>query len=271
MASEGPNSFAAQSSDNAVGTEEWTNPTQAATQDDATAQAGVVGSPPTYETIKLVVAGSVVGDNFASGEAFTADNDTYTSFGGEASNGGQSLTGEDVKAEDFGIVIQCQGASHSQYLKLLNPQFSTIPDNAEVNGFTIEVDDGIGAVGAATIDHVRITVHYTEAAAPPTLTSIDPDSGTTEGGTTVTLTGTDFVDGATVTFDGDAATNVTFNSSTEIECDTPAHAAGAVDVVVTNPDDQTDTLAGAYTYVEPAAGGGGGASGMSGMSGLTTP
>jgi hypothetical protein len=36
-------------------------------------------------------------------------------------------------------------------------------------------------------------------------------------------------------------------------CDTPAHAAGAVDVIVTNPDAQADTLTDGYEYVTPAA------------------
>jgi hypothetical protein len=32
---------------------------------------------------------------------------------------------------------------------------------------------------------------------------------------------------------------------------TPAHAAGTVDVVVTNPDGRTATLSGGYDYVTP--------------------
>ena len=34
---------------------------------------------------------------------------------------------------------------------------------------------------------------------------------------------------------------------------TPPHAAGTVDVTVTNPDGQSDTSIGAYTYVEPGS------------------
>lgn len=100
-----------------------------------------------------------------------------------------------------------------------------------------------------------LTINYTEAADPPTLTSIDPDTGTTAGGTAFEITGTDFVTGAEVTFGGDAATDVSVDSATTITGVTPAHAAGAVDVVVTNPDDQTDTLTDGFTFEEPAAGG----------------
>ncbi|MCX6809834.1 MAG: PKD domain-containing protein [Candidatus Berkelbacteria bacterium] len=51
-----------------------------------------------------------------------------------------------------------------------------------------------------------------------------------------------------VTFGGVAATNIIVVNSTTITATTPAHAAGAVDVVVTNPDTTTGTLAGGYTY-----------------------
>lgn len=83
----------------------------------------------------------------------------------------------------------------------------------------------------------------------PTIISVIPNTGSELGGTSVTIAGTDFQSGATVTFDGDAATNVVFVDSTEITCDTPAHAAGAVDVVLTNPDTGFDTLVGGFTYI----------------------
>lgn len=86
----------------------------------------------------------------------------------------------------------------------------------------------------------------------PTATSVAPTSGTTAGGTAVVLTGSNFVAGATVTVGGTAATAVTVASGTTINFTTPAHAAGAVDVVVRNPDNQSATLAGGFTYVAPS-------------------
>jgi hypothetical protein len=83
----------------------------------------------------------------------------------------------------------------------------------------------------------------------PTITDISPNTGTTAGGTAVTITGTEFATGATVTFDGVSATSITVVSATEITCVTPAHVAGAVDVVVTNTDTGTVTSAGGFTYV----------------------
>lgn len=91
------------------------------------------------------------------------------------------------------------------------------------------------------------------AAAAPTVTSASPSSGTTGGGTPVTLTGTNFASGAAVTFGGTAASSIQFVSSTQLLAATPAKSAGAVAVVVTNPDTQTGTLASGYTYAAAAA------------------
>jgi hypothetical protein len=92
---------------------------------------------------------------------------------------------------------------------------------------------------------------FTYNQAAPTLTTVTPTSGSTAGGTGVTLTGTNFVAGASVTFGGTAATNINVVSATSITCTTPAHAAGAVAVVVTTTGG-TATLANGFTYVVPA-------------------
>ena len=54
-----------------------------------------------------------------------------------------------------------------------------------------------------------------------------------------------------VSFDNTPATSVTFVSSTQLTAVAPAHAAGVVDVTVTNPDNQSATLANSYTYITP--------------------
>jgi hypothetical protein len=77
---------------------------------------------------------------------------------------------------------------------------------------------------------------------------VSPNTGTTAGGTSVTIAGANFAPGATVTFGGTAALNVNVTSATSITATTPAHAGGAVSVVVTNPDGQSGALAGGFTY-----------------------
>lgn len=73
------------------------------------------------------------------------------------------------------------------------------------------------------------------APAVGTATSILPVSGLAAGGTVVAITGT-LLGGTTgITFGGVAATDVIPASSTKVYATTPAHAAGAVTVVLTTP------------------------------------
>ncbi len=92
------------------------------------------------------------------------------------------------------------------------------------------------------------------ATAAATVSSVSPNSGPIGGGTSVTITGTNFASGATVTFGGTAATNVAVVSGTSITARTPAHVAGAASVTVTNPGAQGGTLTNGYTYVASAPG-----------------
>ncbi|MBI5066834.1 MAG: IPT/TIG domain-containing protein [Deltaproteobacteria bacterium] len=85
---------------------------------------------------------------------------------------------------------------------------------------------------------------------PPSLASVAPSSGTTAGGTEVILGGTGFATGAAVTFGGTLAT-VTAATATALTVTAPAHAQGAVDVAVQNPDGQSSLLAAAFTYAAP--------------------
>jgi hypothetical protein len=85
--------------------------------------------------------------------------------------------------------------------------------------------------------------------APPAPASVSPASGPSLGGTSVTITGTGFQTGATVTFGGTALTSVSVVNATTITGTTASHAAGAVDVLVRNPDGQSGKCAGCYTFV----------------------
>lgn len=95
----------------------------------------------------------------------------------------------------------------------------------------------------------------------PTLTSVAPTAGTTAGGDTLTLTGTNFLTATAVTVAGVACTPLNIISTTSLSCPTPAHAAGAATVVVTNPSGSAQ-LTNAFTFeaaptlasISPAAG-----------------
>jgi hypothetical protein len=85
----------------------------------------------------------------------------------------------------------------------------------------------------------------------PAVSGISPASGSTSGGTHVTLTGTNFASGATVTFGGEAATSVVVVSAGQITATTPPHATGKVTVITTDRDGQKGTLATGFTFVAP--------------------
>jgi hypothetical protein len=70
-----------------------------------------------------------------------------------------------------------------------------------------------------------------------------PTSGPPAGGSPLSITGTDFQAGATVTIGGVAAANVVVNNSNSISATAPLLPAGTVnDLTVTNPDGSEGTL-----------------------------
>lgn len=108
---------------------------------------------------------------------------------------------------------------------------------AGVVGIVVMVPNGFSHKSAA----------YTYTAAAATVATCAPAVGLAAGGTNVTLTGTGLGGTSGVTFGGTAATNVVVVSNTTITCTTPAHAAGAVNVVATNAAGN-GTLTGGFTY-----------------------
>ncbi|HEX7900721.1 MAG TPA: IPT/TIG domain-containing protein, partial [Planctomycetota bacterium] len=85
----------------------------------------------------------------------------------------------------------------------------------------------------------------------PTIAAVSPGSGSTQGGQTVTITGTNFAPGETaVLFGGTAGSGVVVGSPGSLTVVSPAHATGAVDVVVRTPGGEAAS-AGAYAYAGP--------------------
>ena len=82
------------------------------------------------------------------------------------------------------------------------------------------------------------------------VSSITPTSGSSIGGTAVTITGSNFVTGISVTLGGVAATNVTLTGPTSLTATTAPRAAGVADVVV-SVGGRSATLPGAFTFVSP--------------------
>lgn len=120
--------------------------------------------------------------------------------------------------------------------------------SAGVHNITASSTDSLGKIGTDSIS-IEIIVE------PITVTAIDPDSGSTAGGTAVIITGTGFTNDCAVKFvsgrDEETATNIVIVSTTEITCDTPAwsHGTGFVDVTVTDTvTSASGTLSDGFTY-----------------------
>lgn len=108
----------------------------------------------------------------------------------------------------------------------------------------------VSIVVTAAGGSVTKTTAYTYVSSPPTISSIGTKVGSTAGGTTVVITGTNFhgLSGSSaVKFGSNNATSYTVNSPTQITAVTPAGVAGTVNVLVTAVDG-TATLSSAFTY-----------------------
>jgi hypothetical protein len=114
-----------------------------------------------------------------------------------------------------------------------------------------------GDVGSADVEvtnpdgqttKLEVAFAYSDADdAPPVLSAVSPQAGTTAGGTVVGLSGTNFRPGALVFFGGRLATAVTTRGNTA-SATTPPGAAGVVDVSITNPDGRSAVLRRGYNY-----------------------
>ena len=84
----------------------------------------------------------------------------------------------------------------------------------------------------------------------PTIAGVSPSNGTTFGGTSITITGTDLIGASSVTVGGVAVASFNVDSSTSITAVTQSGTAGAQDVAVTTPGGSA-TLQNAFTFVTP--------------------
>lgn len=171
MASQGPNSAGTGADDATIGTSSWSSPGNVTSSNDSRASTGVPasggishylkatnfgfsvpagatidgiyvececlhftgGGPDIFDSsIRLVIGGSFTGDNKADGTGWPYS-DTYKVWGGSSDLWGTTPSVSDVNASDFGVGISARNTA--------------------------------GGERSAHIDHIRITVYYTEAAA----------------------------------------------------------------------------------------------------------
>ena len=128
-----------------------------------------------------------------------------------------------------------------------NKIIATTPAHAAGSGLSINVRTAAGLSENNAL--------FTYVTPGPTVSYLSPNQGTTVTTTSgIFVYGTGFVAPATITFGGTSGTvNIVYGSGTELLVTAPAHAAGAVNVVVTcDGNDSGTTGNGAFTYVAPS-------------------
>ena len=127
-------------------------------------------------------------------------------------------------------------------------QLVILPNGLDNTTYTVRMKafNKVSANGGELTDHIGpITLHTTS------ISTVSPSSGTTAGGTAVTITGANF-DGAVnpsdVTSNGVPAQSYTVVNSSTITAVTPAGTAGWAAVTVTTPIYGSYIKAHGYTY-----------------------
>ncbi len=157
-------------------------------------------------------------------------------------------------------VYRRPSTSQGSFFRIDNPS-GLLTDAGEIDSFFVDntvsgggsfdylliAQNGSGALGP----HSNILTVATATPAAPAIASITPNSGSSLGGTAVTIAGTGFdVNGATATLDGAPLTSVTVVSPFQINAVTPAGTGGTADLVVQNTASALSaSLPAAFTYL----------------------
>ena len=214
--------------------------------------AGPSGSVPMVVTNPT--GESAVYQNFLYGAGSTTT--TVTTTPGQPSV--QSIS-PNTGSSAGGTPITITGAGFSQPTTVT---FGNVPATnvTVVNSSTITATTPPNAVGAVTVlvsgagsQVGGLVSGFTYQVAVPLVSSITPAAGLPQGGTPLTITGSGFVPGATVTVGGLTATGTTVVSPTQISTTTPPGPAGSAIVLVINPGGAISGLANAYSYSTTAA------------------
>ena len=165
----------------------------------------------TLNIANTIIANSTSGGDYASNGGTIGTNSNNLVEDGTLPAGTNNKTGD----PNLSPLQNNGGPTATMALLTPSPAISTtllVTPNLDQRGFT-RINNDIGAY-----------TYYV----PPTVASISPTSGSTAGGTVITITGTNFVAGPNVvSINGVAATNVNFVSATSITATTSAGTAGA--------------------------------------------
>jgi trimeric autotransporter adhesin len=179
-----------------------------------------------------IIANSISGGDFAVTAPNTNTNNLVEDGKVSGTTYAWTVTGDPL----LGPLQNNGGPTATMALLTPSPAISTtllVTPNLDQRSFT-RINNDIGAYA-----------YY----AAPTVASISPTSGSTAGGTVITITGTNFVAGPNVvSINGVAATNVNFVRATSITATSPAGTAGANKSVLVTSAGGTNAANTLFTY-----------------------
>ena len=223
--------------------------------------SNATGSPPVYTCTTPASSTAGLATIVITTSGGTATNSTFFTYTGSSSK--PTVTGISPTSGPTtgGISVTITGTTFTGATAV---KFGT--DNA--TGYTVNSDAQITATApahaAGTVDITVTTTAGTSTTSSadqftyivpgvPTVSSISPTSGSILGGTSVTITGTNFTWVSAVKFGTVNATGYTVNSTTQIIATAPA-GTGTVHVTVTTAGGTSATSsADQFTYVVPPA------------------
>jgi uncharacterized repeat protein (TIGR02543 family) len=167
----------------------------------------------------------------------------------QTTNVNVTFTGKLAGVTKFTYTPPATDFAAADYLNPTNRGFSLV--NFATPGYdNTAIDELDITLGGATIYFAIDNFTWRTPAATPTVTNISPSSGPAAGGTSVTITGTNFTGATAVTFGAVNAASYTVNSATNITAVSPAGSAGTVHVTVTTAGGTSATSsADQFTYV----------------------
>jgi hypothetical protein len=212
-----------------------------------------VASPPQAAGLVYVQVSNLIGTSIAT---TTANQYTYQhslpTVTGVSPLSGTTLGGQTVTVTGTGFVPAAT---------TLNVDGVATPATV-VNGSTLTFVSPAHAAGSVDIEVANgngtgtALGQFTYVTPAPSVTGfgVGMSSGSTNGGQTITINGTNLTGASTVSFGGTPSTTITNVTPTSLDVITPAHLAGVVDVQVTTPGGQSAVNAPAdrFTFVQPA-------------------
>ena len=190
-----------------------------------------------YKAILAAAAGSVI--EYDSNPAVVAPTVSAISpSSADLAGGAVTITGEGFAP---GATVTIGGIAATSVVWVNDSTITCVAPVGTAGAKNVVVTNSIGFAGTLVAGFTYTAV---------TFGSITPNTDDAAGGEPVVIAGTNIKPGATVTVGGVALGSPVVVSATQITGVVPPHAAGAVDVVITNPGTggSVATGVGAFTY-----------------------